>query len=100
MQLKDMQAHVGEIVHESDLPERVRKCSPGLHPSPVQRWAPSPSLVRPHDQIVNIRGRRDAVERDAILDAMRDTHGDKAAAAPVFALPDGVVFVFDFIAPR
>tara|TARA_R110002072_G_scaffold25443_6_gene85107 strand:+ start:50039 stop:51889 length:1851 start_codon:yes stop_codon:yes gene_type:complete len=72
---------VGEIVHEIDLPERVRKGSPSLRPSPVQRSGPLPSLVRPGEQIVNIRGRREAVERDAILDAIRDTNGDKAAAA-------------------
>lgn len=75
---------VGEIVHEIDLPERVRKGAPGLRPSPVQRSASSPfssSIVRPGEQNVNIRGRREAVERDAILDALRGTNGDKAAAA-------------------
>ena len=74
---------VGDIVHESDLPERVLKGSLGLRPSPVQRSGSlsSPSLAQPGEQTVNIRGRREAVERDAILDAIRDTNGDKGAAA-------------------
>jgi transcriptional regulator of acetoin/glycerol metabolism len=52
----------------------------------VQRSGSSPSLAQPGEQTVNIRGRREAVERDAILDAIRDTNGDKGAAAQLLGM--------------
>ena len=76
---------VGEIVRENDLPERIRKGSPGIGLRPVQRSAVAmPSglqgggVVEPAS---DLRARRDAADRDAISQALRDTAGDKGAAA-------------------
>ena len=73
---------VGEILHEQDLPERVRKGTPNLRPSPVQRsvarWGGLPTAPEP---LGDLRTRRDAADKDAILQAVRETNGDKAAAA-------------------
>jgi DNA-binding NtrC family response regulator len=74
---------VGEIVREQDLPPRVCKGTPGLRPSPVQRSSSNANWMSaaPAEPSVDMRGRRDAADRDAILEALRDTGGDKAAAA-------------------
>lgn len=76
---------VGEILHESDLPERIQKRRPRLLPRPVQRASEgSTSAARTADSgsaSIDLRGRREAAERDAIVKAIRDTGGDKAAAA-------------------
>jgi len=74
---------VGEIVYESDLPERVRKGSPNLGPSPVKRspltnGSVAQSAAEPG---ADLKARRDAADRDAIAQALRDTGGDKARAA-------------------
>ena len=73
---------VGEVLQESDLPPRVRRGSSGLRPSPVQRGrdvvlTPQP----PPDGDLGLRERRDAADRQAILDALRNTGGDKMLAA-------------------
>ncbi|MFN3243916.1 MAG: sigma-54 dependent transcriptional regulator [Planctomycetota bacterium] len=74
---------VGEILQEEDLPDRIRCGAPTLRPRPVQRAsgdvrAPEVRLPTP---INDIRGHRDAAEREAIEQALRDTAGDKVAAA-------------------
>ena len=70
---------VGEVVQAEDLSERIRDGRPALRPHPVQRSAsvPPPSSAGAAD----IRGHRDAAERAAIEEALRQTGGDKAAAA-------------------
>ena len=70
---------VGEVVQAEDLPERIRDGRPALRPRPVQRSGavPPPSSAGAAD----IRGHRDAAERAAIEEALRQTGGDKAAAA-------------------
>lgn len=79
---------VGEIVHESDLPERVRKGSPNLGPSPVQRSPrPNGSVAKAAaDPGTDLKARRDAADRDAIAQALGDTGGDKAAAAQTLGM--------------
>ena len=66
-------------MRESDLPDRILRDSSGSRASQVKRSDPLPVPFR--EQGVDIRGRREAAERDAIIDAIRDTNGDKAAAA-------------------
>ncbi len=74
---------VGEIVYESDLPERVCKGSPHLGPSPVKRFPSSNGSVgmSAAEPGTDLKARRDAADRDAIAQALRDTGGDKAEAA-------------------
>lgn len=72
---------VGSVVRESDLPDRILRDSSGSHASQVKRSDPLPAPVPFREQGVDLRGRREAAERDAIIDAIRDTNGDKAAAA-------------------
>jgi len=76
---------VGEIVRENDLPERIRKGSPSLGPRPVQRSHVSPpgGLISGgmQEPVGDMKARREQSDRDAIAQALRDTGGDKAAAA-------------------
>jgi DNA-binding NtrC family response regulator len=76
---------VGEIVRETDLPERIRKGSPGIGLRPVQRSAvvmpSSPQGVGVAEPTSDLKARRDAADRDAITQALRDTGGDKGTAA-------------------
>jgi len=74
---------VGEILHEEDLPDRIRSGAPALRPRPVQRAGQELRVpqVRMPTPINDIRGHRDAAEREAIESALRETEGDKVAAA-------------------
>lgn len=75
---------VGEVVQEGDLPERVRKGSPNLGPRPVRRSTATgiaPAAASSSTPAPDLKARRDAADREAIAQALRDTDGDKAAAA-------------------
>ena len=76
---------VGEIVQLEDLPERMRGGAPRLRPRPVQRGSADvamPEVTMPTPTpLGDIRGHRDAAEREAIESALRETRGDKIAAA-------------------
>ena len=76
---------VGEIVQLEDLPERMRGGAPRLRPRPVQRGSADvvmPEVTMPMPTpLGDIRGHRDAAEREAIESALRETRGDKIAAA-------------------
>lgn len=73
---------VGEILQVEDLPERLRGRAPRLRPSPVHRGADAdgaePGAL---GSVKDIRGHRDAAERQVIEQALRETGGDKLAAA-------------------
>ena len=74
---------VGEIVQLEDLPDRMRGGAPRLRPRPVQRGSADitlPEVTMPMP-LGDIRGHRDAAEREAIESALRETGGDKIAAA-------------------
>jgi len=66
---------VGEVIQIDDLPERIREGRIDLRPRPVQRGAAPPASAG------DLRGQREAAERAAIEAALRQTGGDKAAAA-------------------
>ena len=74
---------VGEIVQLEDLPDRMRGGAPRLRPRPVQRGSADVALpeVTMPIPLGDIRGHRDAAEREAIESALRETGGDKIAAA-------------------
>ena len=78
---------VGETFHEQDLPDRIRRGAPGLRPRPVQRGASVPAAASAGAAVpTDLRSRRDAAERDAILQALRDTDGNKPAAAQLLGM--------------
>ncbi|HEX5053916.1 MAG TPA: sigma-54 dependent transcriptional regulator [Planctomycetota bacterium] len=74
---------VGEVLQEDDLPRQVVRGLPALGPTPVRRpGAPTKAAPpAPDDDVTaDLRSRREAAERQAILQALRDTHGDKVLA--------------------
>jgi DNA-binding NtrC family response regulator len=88
---------VGEVLQERDLPPHVLRGTPALGPSPVWRPPlPSPpanGTVVPMLSVppngdgrcgatpADMRSQREAAERAALLQAIKDNHGDKVAAA-------------------
>ena len=73
---------VGELLQIEDLPERLRGRAPRLRPSPVYRGADGDvSGPRALGSVKDIRGHRDAAERKVIEQALKETGGDKLAAA-------------------
>ena len=98
---------VGEVLQERDLPPHVLRGTPALGPSPVWRspLPPSPAAgptsnghavpppsgpyappaggdaARCGATPADMRSQREAAERAALLQAIKDNHGDKVAAA-------------------
>ena len=86
---------VGEVLQEHDLPLHVLRGTPALGPSPLSRPstampttplsvlppAVAPGTAEANGSPTDMRGQREAAERAAMLQAIRDNHGDKAAAA-------------------
>ena len=73
---------VGEILQVEDLPERLRGRAPRLRPSPVHRGADADGAEpRALGSVKDIRDHRDAAERKIIEQALKETGGDKLAAA-------------------
>ena len=83
---------VGEVLQEEDLPPHVVHGQPALGPRPVVRPvfdAPAGPAAAPEPESSpggELRRQREAVERQAILQALRDHAGDKAAAAQALGL--------------
>ncbi len=75
-----------DVLQEEDLPVHVLRGTPALGPTPVSRPTASsaPTVAegeRAEPTPADFRSQRDAIERQAILQAIRDSGGDKAAAA-------------------
>ena len=70
---------VGDVPHEGDLPPNVRR-------SPIVGGDLEGLSVQESPAATDLRGQREAAERQAILAAMRDVAGDKAAAAALLGM--------------
>jgi DNA-binding NtrC family response regulator len=88
----------GEVLQEHDLPPHVVRGTPSLLPSPVVRVVSAAGLGAPATGGVaaaaalsdavggEMRRQREAAERQAMLQALREQHGDKAAAAQLLGM--------------
>ncbi|MEO6596137.1 MAG: sigma-54 dependent transcriptional regulator [Planctomycetota bacterium] len=76
---------VGDVLQEDDLPRHVIQGLPALGPTPVRRPGPfaktSEAMAVEPGTAGDLRSQREAAERQAILQALRDTSGDKPLAA-------------------
>ncbi len=81
---------VGDVLQEDDLPLHVVRGLPALGPTPVSRPAPAmlPAGAERAETLPpgDMRAQREAVERQAIVQALRDSGGDKIAAAQLLGM--------------
>jgi DNA-binding NtrC family response regulator len=79
---------VGDLLQEEDLPMQVRQGQPALGPTPVLRpiAAAGPAEKVEPPAGVDLRSQREAIEKQAILQALRECDGDKAVAAQKLGL--------------
>jgi DNA-binding NtrC family response regulator len=72
---------VGEMLQEEDLPTQVRQGLPALGPTPVQRQSGTGDERSEGPTGADLRSQREAIEKQAIVQALRESHGDKVTAA-------------------
>jgi DNA-binding NtrC family response regulator len=79
---------VGDVLQEDDLPLHVVRGMPALGPTPVSRpTVPIAAAERAEPPPSgDMRAQREAVERHAIVQALRDSGGDKGAAAQLLGM--------------
>ena len=77
---------VGDVLQAADLPPNVLSGRSALGPTPVVRGSQSSGPEAEPPVPGDLRSQREAIERQAIVQALRDCAGDKGAAAQLLGM--------------